>query len=234
MQPGSLYRHNTRVLLLPEVEPASWSAAARDAFPAAGWQIREASAAAPGVRRFVDRLGMVLTFVGLSALLIGGLGVANAVRHYLAGKAETIATLKCLGAPGGLIVEVYLLQVLILTAGGVLAGLVLGAGLPLAGLALLEGVLPIPVALGLRPAPLLVAAAHGLLHRADLRLLALGAGARGARGRPVPRRHRRPATAAPAWPTLAPRPRARWRWRRWRLPPPAPPASPPGSCWARC
>lgn len=163
MQPGSLYRHNTRVLLSPEAEPAAWSAAAREAFPAAGWQIREASAAAPGVRRFVDRLGMVLTFVGLSALLIGGLGVANAVRHYLAGKAETIATLKCLGAPGGLIVEVYLLQVLVLTAAGVVAGLIVGAGLPLAGLALLEGLLPIPVALGLRPAPLLVAAAMGFL-----------------------------------------------------------------------
>jgi putative ABC transport system permease protein len=163
LQPGSLYRHNTRVRLSPEVEPAEWTTTAREAFPAAGWQIREASAAAPGVRRFVDRLGMVLTFVGLSALLIGGLGVANAVRHYLAGKAETIATLKGLGAPGGLIVEVYLLQVLVLTAGGVLAGLVVGAGLPLAGLALLEGLLPIPVALGLRPAPLLVAAAMGFL-----------------------------------------------------------------------
>lgn len=162
MQPGSLYRHNTRVLLPPEAEPEAWASAARDAFPAAGWQIREASSAAPGVRRFVDRLGMVLTFVGLSALLIGGLGVANAVRHYLAGKAETIATLKCLGAPGALIVDVYLLQVLTIAAGGIAAGLVLGAGLPLAALALLAERLPIPVAFGLQPGPLLVAAAMGL------------------------------------------------------------------------
>lgn len=162
MQPGSLYRHNTRVLLPAGAEPEAWAAAAREAFPAAGWQIREASSAAPGVRRFVDRLGMVLTFVGLSALLIGGLGVANAVRHYLEGKGETIATLKCLGAPGALIVDVYLLQVLMIATAGIIGGLVLGAGLPLAALALLQGLLPVPVALGLQPGPLLVAAAMGL------------------------------------------------------------------------
>jgi putative ABC transport system permease protein len=163
MQPGSLYRHNTRLLLPSGDAPAEWAAAAREAFPTAGWQIREASGAAPGVRRFVDRLGMFLTFAGLSALLVGGLGVANSVRHYLAGKAETIGTLKCLGAPGALIVDVYLIQVLILAAGGIAAGIVLGAGLPLAALALLAGRLPIPVNLGLYPEPLLVAAGMGLL-----------------------------------------------------------------------
>jgi len=174
MQPGSLYRHNTRVLLPPGGEPGPWAAAAREAFPAAGWQIRDASAAAPGVRRFVDRLGMFLTFAGLSALLVGGLGVANAVRHYLAGKSETIATLKCLGAPGALIVDVYLIQVLMLAAGGILAGLILGAGLPLAALALLEGRLPIPVAVGLYPAPLLTAAAMGLLTALTFAIWPLG------------------------------------------------------------
>ncbi len=163
MQPGSLYRHNVRVLLPPAAEAGAWAASAREAFPTAGWQIREASAAAPGVRRFVDRLGMFLTFAGLSALLVGGLGVANAVRHYLAGKRETIATLKCLGAPGVLIVDVYLIQVGILAAGGILAGLLLGAVLPLAALFLLEGHVPIPVAVRVYPGPLLTAAVMGFL-----------------------------------------------------------------------
>ena len=46
---------------------------------------------------------LFLTLVGLTALLVGGVGVGNAVRSYLDGKTATIATLKCLGASGRLI-----------------------------------------------------------------------------------------------------------------------------------
>ncbi len=174
VQPGSLYRHNVRILLAEGVSAQDWTASVRDAFPTAGWQIREASAAAPGVRRFVDRLGMFLTFAGLSALLVGGLGVANAVRHYLAGKAETIATLKCLGAPGALVVQVYLLQVLVLAAVGVGIGLIAGAGLPLGLLAVLGTRVPVPVEVAIYPLPLLVAAAMGLLTALTFSLWPLG------------------------------------------------------------
>ncbi len=45
-----------------------------------------------------------MTLVGLTALLVGGVGIGNAVRGYLAGKTATIATLKCLGAPAELVV----------------------------------------------------------------------------------------------------------------------------------
>ena len=86
VQPGSLLRHSTRVLLAEGDDPKVWAAAARAAFPEAGWQIRDAADAAPGVERFVERLAMFLSFAGLTALLIGGLGVAGAVRNYLDGK----------------------------------------------------------------------------------------------------------------------------------------------------
>ncbi|MBL8659496.1 MAG: FtsX-like permease family protein [Rhodospirillales bacterium] len=174
VQPGSLYRHNIRILLPAGVSVADWTRSVRDTFPTAGWQLRDASAAAPGVRQFVDRLGMFLTFAGLSALLVGGLGVANAVRHYLAGKAETIATLKCLGAPGALVVHVYLLQALVLAAVGVSLGLVAGAGLPLALLTMLQAHVPIPVDVAVYPRPLLVAAAMGLLTALTFSLWPLG------------------------------------------------------------
>ena len=179
--PGSLYRHNVRVLLPPDTAGEDWTAAAREAFPTAGWQIREASAAAPGVRRFVDRLGMFLTFAGLSALLVGGLGVANAVRHYLAGKAEAIATLKCLGAPGALVVDVYLLQVLVLAAarGDDRIGPRRGPDARPARSASARCI-PVPVEVAVYPLPLLVAAAMGLAHRAHLLLVAARPGARDA------------------------------------------------------
>ena len=73
VQPGSLLRHSTRVLLAEREDPKAWAAAAHAAFPEAGWQIRDAADAAPGVERFVERLAMFLSFAGLTALLIGGL-----------------------------------------------------------------------------------------------------------------------------------------------------------------
>lgn len=174
VQPGSLLRHNTRVLL-PVGEPAKeWAAAARAAFPEAGWQIRDPAEAAPGVERFVERLAMFLNFAGLTALLIGGLGVANAVRTYLDGKIGTIATLKCLGAPGRLVMASYLLQVLVLAALGTAIGLALGATAPLLLLDALQDLMPVRVAPGLHPGALATAAALGLLTTLTFALWPLG------------------------------------------------------------
>ena len=52
----------------------------RQDFPNAGWRIRTSSEGSPGVQRWIDRIAMFLTLVGLTALLVGGVGVANAVR----------------------------------------------------------------------------------------------------------------------------------------------------------
>ena len=60
VQPGSLLRHSTRVLLAERENSKALAAAARAAFPEAGWQIRDAADAAPGVERFVERLAMFL------------------------------------------------------------------------------------------------------------------------------------------------------------------------------
>lgn len=163
VQPGSLIRYHTRVLLPPGDDVSRWTDALKAAFPAAGWRIRDASGAAPGVERFVSRMTMFLTFVGMSALLVGGIGISNAVRAYLGGKTATIATFKCLGAPGGLVFLTYLLQIGILAGIGIGIGLVLGAGLPAVGLSLLEGQLPVHVRPGIYPGPLALAALFGLL-----------------------------------------------------------------------
>ena len=56
----------------------------------------------------MQRLTLFLTLVGLTALLVGGVGVSNAVRAYLEAKGTTIATLKCLGAPNRTVFQIYL------------------------------------------------------------------------------------------------------------------------------
>src|SRR5690606_19873658 len=110
MQPGSLIEHHYRPGLPADGSAASGGGALNERFPNAGWRIRGLTEAAPGVQRFVDRTSLFLTLVGLSALLVGGVGVSNAVRSYLEGKTATVATLKCLGAPGSLVFRLYLAQ----------------------------------------------------------------------------------------------------------------------------
>ena len=59
--------------------------------------------------RNIERFTQFLTLVGLTALLVGGVGVANAVRAYLDRKRDVIATLKSLGATGGRVFAIYLI-----------------------------------------------------------------------------------------------------------------------------
>lgn len=163
VQPGALIRYQYRVLLNPGVEPAAWSEELKRRFPDAGWRIRGTTEAAPGLQRWVDRIAMFLTLVGLTALLVGGVGVANAVRAYLDGRTTTIATLKCLGAPGALIMRVYLLQILALASIGILAGLAVGAIVPAAVAPLVAERLTVEARAGIYPVPLGMGLAFGLL-----------------------------------------------------------------------
>src|SRR3546814_14902183 len=72
---------------------------------------------------------------------------------------RSIATLKCLGAPGRLIFQVYMAQILALALVGIALGLVLGAASTYLAAALLGDALGWRAALGIYPLPLAVAAA---------------------------------------------------------------------------
>jgi putative ABC transport system permease protein len=164
---GSLVNYHYRVRL-PEgqrlnADVAAWVATVRAQFPDAGWRIQDRSDSAPGVRRFVERVALFLTLVGLTALVVGGVGVGNAVNSYLDTKREVIATFKCIGAPGGFIFNVYLIQVMALALVGVAMGLVLGGVTPFLVQWAIEDMLPIPARFALYPAPLVLAAGYGVL-----------------------------------------------------------------------
>jgi putative ABC transport system permease protein len=163
VQPGSLLNYDLRAVLPPGADPAATASAIRADFPGTGWRILLAGEAAPGVGRFVDQTGLFLTLVGLTALLVGGIGVATGVRAWLEARARSIATLRCLGASSRTIFAVYLLQVLALSAGGIAIGVVGGAALTAAGVSVFGDALPVPPQMGLYPVPLLLAACYGLL-----------------------------------------------------------------------
>ena len=163
LQPGSLTYQLYRLKLPPGVDAAAVIASVNKTLPKAGWRTRGLDDAAAGAKRFIDRLGQFLGLLGLGALLVGGVGVGNAVRFYLEGKQSTIATLKCLGAPSPLIFRTYLILIGLLALGGTAAGIILGALSPLAAAGLLAGRFPVILAFALYPTPLLTAAGFGLL-----------------------------------------------------------------------
>jgi putative ABC transport system permease protein len=176
LTPGSLVRWAYR-LRLPDSSDASAAAvvaAAKAQLPDAGWQIRGRTNATPALERNVENFTQFLTLVGLTALLVGGVGVANAVKSHVDRKRDVIATLKALGASGTRVFAIYLWQVLLLSAAGASIGLALGAMLPFAIAWAFGPIIPLPIAPSIQPLQLLLAFCYGLLTALAFALWPLG------------------------------------------------------------
>jgi putative ABC transport system permease protein len=167
LQPGTLVRWTYRVLLADngadDRAAKALADAARAALPQAGWEIRTRDNASPQLERTIARFTQFLTLVGLAALLVGGVGVANAVKSHVDRRREVIAAFKALGASAGDVFTIYLTQVMLLALIGSVIGLLLGAALPFAIAGLFGSLLPLPVVPTLHPAELLLSLLYGLL-----------------------------------------------------------------------
>ena len=178
LQPGSLVRWHYRVRL--PVNDASDAAAkavmaqARTQLPEAGWDIRSRSSASPQLERNVERFTQFLTIVGLTALLVGGVGVGNAVKSHLERRRESIATMKALGASGRRVFSIYFTQVLLLAFIGGGTGVVLGAVLPFVIVRTFGSIIPLPIAPALHFGELVLALVYGLLTAIVFALWPLG------------------------------------------------------------
>jgi putative ABC transport system permease protein len=167
LQPGSLVRWIYRVKL-PDNAASDASATAlidatRASLPEAGWEIRSRSNASPQLERTVNRFTQFLNLVGLAALLIGGVGVANAVKSHVDRRRDVIAVFKALGATGRDVFAIYLTQVSMLAVIGAGIGLVVGAALPFIIVGGFGNLLPLPIVPALHPGDLLLSFAYGLL-----------------------------------------------------------------------
>ena len=173
VQPGSLLDYNLRATLPPGTDAAETVKALRAAFPDKGWRLRTSAEAAPGVARIVDQTSLFLTLVGLTALLVGGIGVSTGIRAWLEARARTIATLRCLGAGTRTIFATIFIQVGALTVLGVAIGVAVGAVLPVLAVVAFGDQLPVPPRLGVFPRPLALAALYGVLTAGVFALLPL-------------------------------------------------------------
>ncbi|MCO6184745.1 ABC transporter permease [Rhizobium sp. L1K21] len=175
VQTGSLIRYDYKVRFTgakPSLKAIESEAKAK--FPDAGWSIRSSANAAPALSENIERFSQFLTLVGLTALIAGGVGVANAVRAYLDSKRSVIATFKCLGAPASTITEIYLIQIALIALVGIIIGLILGAVAPLIANSYLAAFLPVQTGFRLYPGALGLAALFGVLTALAFAILPLG------------------------------------------------------------
>jgi putative ABC transport system permease protein len=173
LTPGLPFVETARIALPPGTALKPAKQALRRAL-GDGLRIRDRDDAAPGIGRMIDQLEYFLGFIGLASLVAGGLGVFGAVTAYLEARKPSIAVLKALGADGVLVRNLYLIQIAVLAALGVVIGLAVGAAAPVLLGVLVKDQLPIPALFAVYPAPLFKAAAFGLLSAAAFALAPLG------------------------------------------------------------
>jgi putative ABC transport system permease protein len=178
LQPGSLVRWIYRVKLPDRADDDRATAAliddARAAAPVAGWEIRSRANASPQLERTIERFTQFLTLVGLAALLVGGVGVANAVKSHIDRRLDVIAAFKALGATGRDVFAIYLTQVIVLASLGSVIGLAAGAALPFVIVGLFGDFLPLPIMPAVHVSELALAFVYGLLTALAFGLWPLG------------------------------------------------------------
>jgi putative ABC transport system permease protein len=178
LQPGSLVRWIYRVKLPDNAanDRAATTLAddARAALPEAGWEIRNRGNASPQLERTISRFTQFLTLVGLAALLVGGVGVANAVKSHIDRRRDVIAAFKALGATGRDVFSIYLTQIVMLAVIGSVIGLAVGAALPFIIVGVFGKLLPLPVVPALHPDELALSFVYGLLTALAFGLWPLG------------------------------------------------------------
>jgi putative ABC transport system permease protein len=175
LQPGSLVRWTYRVKLPDDAgDTTRVIDDTRAALPHAGWEIRSRDNASPQLERTISRFTQFLTLVGLAALLVGGVGVANAVRSHIDRRRDVIATFKAVGATGRDVFAIYLTQVMVLAVVGSIIGLAAGAALPFIIVDVFGKLLPLPVEPALHLDELALSLVYGLLTALAFSLWPLG------------------------------------------------------------
>ena len=168
VQPGTLVRWRY-ALKLPEgtAEAASDVAAFRESakteLSQSGFVIGDRRDPSPQVTRTLDRLRQFLTFLGLAALFVGGVGIASAVATFIERRRNVIATMKAIGATSRLVLTIFLLQVMVIALIGIAIGLAIGVTAPYFLISAYGDQLPIKADIAYSATSIIASAVYGLL-----------------------------------------------------------------------
>lgn len=173
MRFGSLARFEAYLEIPDDLVMQRWIDARADGFRRAGVSFDTAAEQAENLATALESLGRFLGLVGLSALLLGGLGVASAVNVFVKDKRRTVAVLRCLGATQRTAFGAYLLQATTLGTLGAVLGVALGVAIQ-ALLPLVVGdLIPVDVKFAVQWSVVGIGVAIGTLVSATFALLPL-------------------------------------------------------------
>lgn len=170
---GSLARHEAYLYLPDGAELQRFVDRNRETMRAAAVGIDTAAEQAENLAQALEALGRFLGLVGLSALLLGGLGVASAVNVFVKDKRRTVATLRCLGATQRTAFGAYMLQATALGVLGASLGALLGIGIQAMLPTLVGDLIPIDVPFSVQWEVVLLGVGIGALVAATFSLLPL-------------------------------------------------------------
>ena len=160
---GTIFSSKYRLILPNDANFDKLKAMFETDWATAGGKWKDARNASPGAARAIDRLSTFLVLIGLSGLVVGGIGVSAAVRAFVVKKTDNIAVLKTLGATPRQIFWIYTLQIIAYTVVAVILGVLLGAGAPFMARPFLPESLGAVAVISLYPGALLEAATYGAL-----------------------------------------------------------------------
>jgi len=163
---GSRVGYRVLVRLPGEATPAQVRAAAEPLRAAVDdpqfVEVETYAEAQPTLRQALSRVERFLGLVALVSLLIGGIGVAQAVRAWLAGRLDAIAVLCALGVRPREVFALYLGQTALLAVVGSAVGALVGAVVARAVPGLIGDLLPVQVEVGWQPAAMARGVALGV------------------------------------------------------------------------
>ncbi|HEY2295921.1 MAG TPA: FtsX-like permease family protein [Thermoanaerobaculia bacterium] len=145
---------------LPEGAPAAALDATADRLkqalpPGDVYRVETYRQSQPALQRNISRVERFLGLVALLSLFVGGIGVAQSVRAWLAGRLDAIAILKCLGMRPREIFPLYLGQTVLLGLAGSLVGILVGVAVQLVLPRLFPDLIPVALIRPWQPAALL-------------------------------------------------------------------------------
>jgi len=163
VEPGAEVYVYTRVKLPAKADASAALKRIEAAFPNSGWRMVNARAGVPGVERTLAMAHVLLLFIGLGVMLVGGAGISGAVRAHITAKMDIIAILKSIGTPPLVIALALGFEVIAGALVGALLGIVIGAFGPVLVMGALADQLPFALSPWPVVKPLLGAALFGVL-----------------------------------------------------------------------
>ncbi|MCC7194073.1 MAG: ABC transporter permease [Gemmatimonadaceae bacterium] len=140
------------VIRLPDgVQSPKWVAPLRPRFQEAHISVRTVVQQEQNMTDAIARLADFMGIVAMTALMLGGIGVASGVSAFVRQKVETVAVLRCIGATSAQVLGIYVAQAALMGLLGAAIGVAAGVAIQFSLPPLVRGLLPLGVSVAIVP-----------------------------------------------------------------------------------